>query len=71
MALFKFADAILDGRAIDIYNNGDICRDFTYVTDLVRGIRLLIGVVPQVAEDRQQIGSNDSLFRRSYRVKHR
>ena len=61
MALFKFADAILDGRAIDIYNNGDMYRDFTYVTDLVRGIRLLIDVVPQVAEDRQQIASNDSL----------
>jgi len=42
MALFKFTDAILDGRPIDIYNHGDMYRDFTYVDDLVRGIRLLL-----------------------------
>ncbi|MBD3804867.1 MAG: SDR family NAD(P)-dependent oxidoreductase, partial [Thioclava sp.] len=42
MALFKFTDAILDGRPIDIYNHGEMYRDFTYVEDLVRGIRLLI-----------------------------
>lgn len=47
MALFKFTDAILDGRPIDIYNHGDMYRDFTYVEDLVRGIALLIDAVPQ------------------------
>ena len=46
MALFKFVDAIIDGRPIDIYNNGDMYRDFTYVDDLVRGIRLLMDAVP-------------------------
>jgi UDP-glucuronate 4-epimerase len=46
LALYKFADAILDGRPIDIYNNGDMYRDFTYVNDLVRAIRLLIDAVP-------------------------
>lgn len=46
MALFKFTDAILKGKPIDIYNNGEMFRDFTYVTDLVRGIRLLIDAVP-------------------------
>ena len=34
---FKFVDAILDDRPIDIYNHGDMYRDFTYVDDLVRG----------------------------------
>lgn len=47
LALYKFVDAILDGRPIDIYNNGDMYRDFTYVDDLVRAIRLLIDVVPE------------------------
>lgn len=47
MALFKFVDAILNGRAIDIYNNGEMYRDFTHVRDLVRGIRLLIDAVPE------------------------
>lgn len=46
MALFKFVDAILQGRPIDIYNHGEMYRDFTYVDDLVRGIRLLIDAVP-------------------------
>ena len=46
MALFKFTDAILDGRPIDIYNHGDMYRDFTYVEDLVKGISLLIDAVP-------------------------
>ena len=46
MALFKFTKGILEGTPIDIYNNGEMFRDFTYVTDLVRGIRLLIDAVP-------------------------
>lgn len=46
MALFKFTKGILEGVPIDIYNNGDMERDFTYVGDLVHGIRLLIDVVP-------------------------
>ena len=51
LALYKFVDAILDGRPIDIYNHGDMYRDFTYVDDLVRGIRLLIDAVPVRPED--------------------
>ena len=46
MALFKFTKGILEGAPIDIYNHGDMYRDFTYVDDLVRGIRLLIDAVP-------------------------
>ena len=46
MALFKFTKGILDGTPIDIYNNGEMWRDFTYVTDLVRGIRGLVDAVP-------------------------
>ena len=51
LALYKFVDAILDGRPIDVYNHGEMYRDFTYVEDLVRGIRLLIDAVPQRPED--------------------
>ncbi|MDP1669807.1 NAD-dependent epimerase/dehydratase family protein [Phaeovulum sp.] len=46
MALFKFTEAIVAGRPIDVYNRGDMWRDFTYVDDLVHAIRLLIDVVP-------------------------
>ena len=51
LALYKFVDAILDGRPIDIYNHGDMYRDFTYVDDLVRAIRLLIDAVPERPEN--------------------
>lgn len=46
MALFKFTKAILEGQPVDIYNNGQMWRDFTYVDDLVRGIAGLMDAVP-------------------------
>ncbi|MGL3820765.1 GDP-mannose 4,6-dehydratase [Sphingopyxis sp. R3-92] len=61
LALYKFVDAILDGRPIDIYNHGDMYRDFTYVGDLVRGIRLLIDAVPQRPASATDIANGDSL----------
>ena len=61
LALFKFVDAILADRPIDIYNHGDMYRDFTYVDDLVRGIRLLIDVVPLRPASRADIAKGDSL----------
>lgn len=61
LALYKFVDAILDDRPIDIYNHGDMYRDFTYVDDLVRGIRLLIDAVPERPASRDEIPEWDSL----------
>jgi UDP-glucuronate 4-epimerase len=61
LALFKFVDAILDDRPIDIYNKGDMYRDFTYVDDLVRGIRLLIEAAPARPASKDDIPEGDSL----------
>ena len=61
MALYKFVDAILEGRPIDIYNHGDMYRDFTYVDDLVRAIRLLIDTPPVRPASAEDIGPGDSL----------
>ncbi|QNM81811.1 GDP-mannose 4,6-dehydratase [Sphingomonas sabuli] len=61
LALFKFVDAILDDRPIDVYNHGEMQRDFTYVADLVRAIRLLIDAVPPAAEGRGEVAASDSL----------
>ena len=61
MALFKFTKGILEGTPIDIYNNGDMYRDFTFVTDLVRGIRLLIDTPPVRPESAEEIAPYDSL----------
>ena len=61
MALFKFTKGIIDGTPIDIYNNGEMFRDFTYVEDLVRGIRLLIEAAPVRPDSVDDIEEGDSL----------
>ena len=61
LAYFKFVDAILNDRPIDIYNHGDMWRDFTSVDDLVRGIRLLIDVPPVRPLPGEAIPEGDSL----------
>lgn len=38
MALFKFTEAILKGQPIDVFNHGQMARDFTYIDDIVEGI---------------------------------
>jgi UDP-glucuronate 4-epimerase len=58
MALFKFTRAILEGRPVDIYNGGDLFRDFTYIDDLTRAIRLLIDVPPVTGSP---VSGDDSL----------
>ncbi|MCK0207816.1 NAD-dependent epimerase/dehydratase family protein [Starkeya koreensis] len=61
MALFKFTRGILEGTPIDIYNHGEMWRDFTYVDDLARGIRLLIDTVPPLPGARDEAVPGDSL----------
>ncbi len=61
MAPFKFTRAILAGETIDVYGHGNMFRDFTYVTDLVRGIRLLIDAAPERPAEPLQIAEGDSL----------
>jgi UDP-glucuronate 4-epimerase len=61
MALFKFVKAALEGEAIGVYNHGQMARDFTYVTDLVRGIRLLVDQPPVQPATPEDILPGDSL----------
>jgi UDP-glucuronate 4-epimerase len=56
MAYFKFVSSILNNKPIDIYNNGEMYRDFTYVDDLVNGIKLLVDCIPN-----KKISENDNL----------
>ncbi|EJL82786.1 NAD-dependent epimerase [Pantoea sp. GM01] len=46
MALFKFTRAMLAGEQIDVYNNGQMTRDFTYIDDIAEAIVRLQGVIP-------------------------
>ena len=61
MALFKFTKGIIEDKPIDIYNNGNMWRDFTYVEDLVRGIAGLIDATPKRPESPKDITAGDSL----------
>jgi len=47
MALFLFTRAILEGRPIDVFNHGNMVRDFTYIDDIVEGV---VRVVDRPAE---------------------
>ncbi|MBA2350837.1 MAG: NAD-dependent epimerase [Pseudomonadota bacterium] len=46
MSLALFARAILEGRPIDVFNHGEMERDFTYIDDIVQGVVRLLDVVP-------------------------
>ncbi len=62
MAPHKFTRAVLEGRPIDLYNRGDMVRDFTYVEDLVTALAALIDCPPPPAgPDRGPTLPNDSL----------
>lgn len=54
MAPFKFTKAILDSQPIDIYNNGDMSRDFTYIDDVVEGMVRIQGCPPPYADESEQ-----------------
>ncbi|OBU12767.1 NAD-dependent epimerase [Morganella psychrotolerans] len=47
MALFKFTNAIINEKPIDIYNNGEMSRDFTYIDDIVDGIYKILSLPPK------------------------
>ncbi|RKQ38119.1 NAD-dependent epimerase [Enterobacter sp. R1(2018)] len=47
MALFKFTRAIVEGNSIDVYNHGQMRRDFTYIDDITESIMRLQDIIPQ------------------------
>lgn len=73
MALFKFTNAIVKGEAIDVYNNGDMQRDFTYIDDIIEGILRIQDVIPTRQEDwsvEQGSPANSSAPYRIYNIGH-
>ena len=67
MALFLFTKAILEGRAIDVFNHGNMQRDFTFVDDIVEGvIRVLDRVAapdPAYRPEQPDPGTSNAPFR--------
>ena len=57
MSMALFASAILAGKPIDVFNNGDMRRDFTYVDDIIEGVVRVLDAIPPATE--AQAGSYD------------
>lgn len=51
MALFKFTESILKGKTIDVYNHGNMQRDFIYIEDLIEAIYILTSCIPSIQRD--------------------
>lgn len=68
MALFKFTKAIVSGEAIDVYNNGDMQRDFTYIDDIVEGILRVQNIIPSTNDSWTVEQGNAATSKAPYRV---
>lgn len=68
MALFKFTKKIVEGDTIDVYNNGDMRRDFTYIDDIVEGIIRIQNVIPEPNSDWKVELGNAATSSAPYRV---
>ena len=51
MALYLFADSMINNKPIDVYNNGQMLRDFTYVDDVIESIYKLLTKSPVKNQD--------------------
>ncbi|MEI6858609.1 MAG: NAD-dependent epimerase [Shewanella sp.] len=68
MALFKFTKAIMNGDAIDVYNHGNLSRDFTYIDDIVEGIIRIQDCVPRAKSNWSAVASTPANSSAPYRV---
>ncbi len=68
MALFSFTAAILEGRAIDVFNHGDMRRDFTYIDDITEGIARIIGHIPEPGKNRAGVRPDPAASDAPYRI---
>jgi UDP-glucuronate 4-epimerase len=68
MALFKFTKAAINGDTIDVYNNGEMFRDFTYVDDIVSGIASVIFNPPESNKNWDGMMPNPSSSSAPYKI---
>lgn len=68
MALFKFTKAILQGNPIDVYNHGQMQRDFTYIDDIVEAIVKLVDYIPAPDPTWNAAAPNPATSTAPYRV---
>jgi UDP-glucuronate 4-epimerase len=63
MAPFRFTHAILGGQAIDVFNGGEMWRDFTYVADVSEAILRMMSKIPEGPEVSEDTASPDAPYR--------
>ena len=68
MALFLFTKAILEGRAIDVFNHGNMQRDFTFVDDIVQGVVRVLDRVATPNADYNALTADPATSNAPYRV---
>ena len=68
MALFKFTKAAINGETIEVYNNGEMFRDFTYIDDIVSGITSVILRPPKPNQDWSGVKPNPSSSSAPYKI---
>ena len=68
MALFLFTRAILEGRPIDVFNHGNMQRDFTYVDDIVEGVIRVVDKTAVVNPEYDPILADPATSNAPYRV---
>lgn len=68
MALFIFAKAIIEGKTIDVYNYGEMRRDFTYVADIVEGVSRVIDNPPKGDPDWSGAAPDPSRSKAPYKI---
>ncbi len=68
MAYYKFMNKMVKGKPIDVYNNGDMMRDFTYIDDIVEGIVQLLDKVPQTDSADNSVPSSAKAPYRLYNI---
>lgn len=68
MSPFLFIDAILHGRPIQVFNNGDMLRDFTYIDDIVEGVTRILDVTPEGNTDWDEAGADPATSPAPYRI---
>ena len=68
MALFLFTKAILEGRPIDVFNHGNMQRDFTYIDDIVEGVIRVLDRNASINAEYDPIAADPATSNKPYRV---
>ena len=68
MAFFKFADLMLRGHPIPVYNHGDLTRDFTYIDDIVEGMVRVLDTPAKAAPDHDARTPNPAISDAPFRL---